>query len=175
MKIWITSSSRVKDSRYLTLAKDVATLFANNGDELLCGGINDSMMKEIFQTFKENNCQTSCLTLECYQEDLSRVDNKYLLASTFDRTKKLYEMADVIIFLPGGTGSLAEIFSSLEEYRTLESNKRLILYNYNNFYEPVITFIKNLVTAGFNDQSILEKISIVSTISELKEKVSEIK
>ncbi len=172
MKIWIASSSRVKDSQYITLAHEVASFFASRGDELLCGGVNDSMMKEIFQTFKKNGRETSCCTLACYQEDLSSVDNASLLDSTFERTRKLYEMADIIVFLPGGTGSIAEIFASLEEYRTLESTKKLILYNYDNFYEPLIMFIKKLVDLGFNDSSILEKIIIVNTLEELEKKVS---
>ena len=70
-----------------------------------------------------------------------------------------------------GTGSLSEIFACLEEYRTLDSNKRLILYNDDGFYDDLISSIGKLIELGFNDKSILEKIEIVNTIDELKERM----
>ena len=122
-------SSRVKEEKYLTLAKEVAEFFAKRNDELICGGINDSMMKVIYEVFRENNQNISCVTLSCYNEDLSMLKNVLLVESTFDRAKELYNQMYIAIFLPGGTGSVAELFASLEEHRTLENNKKLILLN----------------------------------------------
>ncbi len=173
MKVWIISSSRVQDEKYLNLSKQVATFFVKRGDELLCGGINNSMMKKIFDIFAEGQRPTTCVTLECYQENLERVTNKILVDSTFDRTKTLYQMADILLFLPGGSGSLAEIFASLEEHRTIFSQKKLILYNYDGFYDATISILKKLIELNFNDNNIKEHIIVVNTMEELEKKVSE--
>ena len=170
MKVWITSSSKVEDKKYLEIAKNVATLFSQNNYELVCGGIQSSMMKEVYEVFLENKREISCVTLKCYNEEFDTIKPIYV-DSTFDRTKTLYNTSDIIVFLPGGTGSLSEMFSSLEEYRTISSNKRLFLYNYDGFYDEFIIVLNKLVGLGFNDKSILEKIEIVNTIDELRERM----
>lgn len=171
MKVWITSSSRVNDEKYLEIARSVANVLSKFGYDLLCGGISSSMMKEIYNVFSKENRNISCVTLKCYNEVFDCFEPIYV-DNTFDRTKTLYDMSDVIIFLPGGTGSLSEIFACLEEYRTLDSNKRLILYNEDGFYNTLISSLDNLIKLGFNNKSILEKIEIVNTIDELKERMN---
>ena len=170
MKVWITSSSRVKDEKYLGIARRVAYVFSESGYSLVCGGVSSSMMKEVYDTFVNSGNEISCVTLKCYNEVFEDIEPIYV-DNTFYRTKTLYDMSDVILFLPGGTGTLTEIFSSIEEYRTLDSNKRLILYNEEGFYDDLISSISKLIELGFNDKSILEKIEIVNTIDELKERM----
>lgn len=170
MKVWIASSSRVNDEKYLGIARSVATVFSESGYDLVCGGVSSSMMKEVYDTFVNMGNEISCVTLKCYNEEFEGFSPVYV-DNTFDRTKTLYDMSDIIVFLPGGTGSLSEIFACLEEYRTLDSNKRLILYNDDGFYDDLISSIGKLIELGFNDKSILEKIEIVNTIDELKERM----
>ena len=170
MKVWITSSSRVNDEKYLGIARRVAYVFSESGYSLVCGGVSSSMMKEVYDTFLENKRDISCVTLKCYNEIFDEIIPIYV-DNTFDRTKKLYDMSDVVVFLPGGTGSLAEIFSVLEEYRTISSDKRLILYNEDGFYDNLISSLNNLIELGFNDKSILEKLEIVNKVDELKERM----
>ena len=77
------------------------------------------------------------------------------------------------MFLPGGTGSLSEIFSSLEEYRTIDQLKQIIIYNYKGFYDPIISLIERLIKEGFNDEGVIKKLIVVNNLKELKMKVSE--
>lgn len=169
MKVWIASSSRVENNKYLTIAKNVASVFCECGYDLVCGGIASSMMQEVYNEFKRHDKEVSCVTLKCYNEKFDDIEPIYV-DSTFDRLKTLYNLADVLVFLPGGTGSLSELFSSLEEYRTINSNKRIILYNEDGFYDSLISSLDSLIELGFNDKSILNKLEIVNTISDLKKK-----
>ena len=173
MKVWITSSSRVKDDKYLEVGTNVAKIFSNFDYELLCGGISSSMMKNVYDVFSQEKKNITCVTLKCYNEQFDDITPIYV-ENTFDRAKTLYNLADVIVFLPGGTGSISEIFSTLEEYRTISSDKKLILYNEFGFYDTIIMLINDLVSKGFNDISILEKIEIVNSKEELEKRVSEV-
>lgn len=173
MKAWVTFSSKTTDKNHIQLAHDVAELLICKKNEILCGGTNGLMMEQIQSVCKEHNQGYTCVTLECYHEDLSDVEEKYIVSSTFERTKKLYDMADVIVFLPGGTGSLTEIFAALEEYRTLPVKKKMILYNDQGFYNPVLAIIEDFIKRGLNDKDILKNFTIVNNLEELKKKVSE--
>lgn len=170
MKVWITSSSRVEDEKYISIAGRVADVFSKCGYDLVCGGISSSMMKKVYEVFTKNKRDIFCVTLKCYNEVFNEITPIYV-DNTFDRNKNLYDNSDVIVFLPGGTGTVAEIFSSLEEYRTISSNKKLILYNEDGFYDTLIFSLNSLVELGFNDESILEKLKVVNTIDELKERM----
>lgn len=170
MKAFIASSSRSVNEEDLRLARDVAKILIERGDTLICGGISTGMMREIYRAFDDAHRHTSCVTLEVYQEDLERVEEKLLLDTTFDRTKEIYKQMDYAIFLPGGTGCVAEFFSMLEEARTLKT-KKLILYNKNGIFDSLISFIGTAIGEGRNDKSILRYFDIVTTLDELIQKL----
>ncbi len=171
MKITIVSSASVQNPEYLDLAHEVGAFLASESFDLVVGGISGSMMKIIYEEFtKRKNCVV-CNTLSCYQNDLI-CDNTVLYDQTFDRLKGIYNQTDQIIVLPGGTGSLTELFGVLEEIRTQDQQKRIIILNYHNFYTPILNFIDQLIDQGFNQPDIKNYLIIVNTIEELKEKVS---
>ena len=129
----IASSSSVQNGSYIAIAKSYTECLMELDIELVCGGVSTSMMKEVYQTFVEYDKNVTCYTLACYNE--SKIcENTILLDTTFDRTKKLYEESDMICILPGGSGSLAEIFSFVEEART-QTSKPIILINEDNFFD----------------------------------------
>ena len=169
MKICITSSSSVQNESYISMAKNYIESLIDLDIELLCGGVGTSMMKEVYQTFVEHGKNTTCYTLACYDEE-KLCENTVLLDTTFDRTKKLYEESDIICILPGGSGSLAEIFSFIEEARTQET-KPIILVNENNFFDLILKYMHKLIQEGFNEESIMDYIVVVNSKEELKEKV----
>lgn len=173
MRVTIFSSSSVEDKKYLTLAHEVASYLASKKYELVCGGVASSMMLEIYNEFKKKNLNVTCYTLDCYKEDLV-CSNTLIYNQTFDRLKNIYNNTDLFIALPGGTGSLTEIFGCLEEIRTQDKNKKIIIFNYNNFYMPIINFIDKLIENGFNNKEIKDYIVIANNIDELKKKVSEL-
>ena len=79
--------------------------------------------------------------------------------------------------MPGGTGTMSELFSLLEQIRTDESGKKIIIYNKNNHYKDLINQIKKCIEEKFNDDSIYnyliiseDKEEIVKNIKTLIEK-----
>ena len=50
--------------------------------------------------------------------------------------KKLIELSDVLIALPGGVGTLDEVFDVLALFALGEINKNIFLLNINNFWLP---------------------------------------
>ena len=62
----------------------------------------------------------------------------------FERKKKLIELSDVLIALPGGVGTLDEIFDVIALFALGEINKSIFLLNINNFWLPFDNMIKHL-------------------------------
>lgn len=172
MKVTVISSASVREEKYLKLASQVGKMLASHNYDLVVGGISGSMMKIIYEEFIKQKRSVICNTLTCYKDDLI-CKNTVLYDQTFDRLKGIYNATDKIIILPGGTGSLAELFGCLEEIRTQDFNKKIIILNYHDFYTPILNFIDNLIYEGFNSEDIKKYLDIVYTIEELERKVSE--
>lgn len=167
MKMFIGCSSRAGiANKYIEDAGYIAKRLSSKYD-LVIGGVSDNgMFGKILSAFKDKNIYL--YTLLIYNEELSKYNLKYkYLDSTFERTRNILEDSDKILFLPGGTGSLCEIFSMLEEIRTFNLDKKIILYNQDGYYYDIVKLITRLVKDKFNDISILNYIKVFNEKEDL--------
>ena len=51
-------------------------------------------------------------------------------------------ISNLIIFLPGGFGTIDEIFTSIESKRANEHDNDIIIVNFNNYYDSNIYILK---------------------------------
>ena len=79
-----------------------------------------------------------------------------------------------MLILPGGTGSVSEFFAHLEEIRSNDINKTLILYNENHHFDSTINLINDLIERNFNSKSIYNYFKVVNTFDEFKSIIQEI-
>lgn len=169
--VFIACSSRdAINEEYKELATRISIIFTNNGYNLATGGASTGMMGKTYEVFHDNNKAVYAYTVSKYEKDLENLKDSfgYIYQNTFDRTKCLYEKANIIIFLPGGTGTLGELFACLEENRTTENPKQIILFNYNGYFDKVLDLIYYCVTNKFNDESIYSYFKTISTEEELE-------
>lgn len=176
MEVFIaSSSSKIIDQKYLKLAREISKFFVNRNFNLVFGGASFSMMGECYNTFSKNEKQVDAYTVSKYENDLLSLPkaNCNLVSDTLIRFKLMFDKANVVVILPGGIGSLAEFASSLEEYRTLDSNKLVVLYNYEGFYDKIIDWMKDAEREGFISNDLFNDFKIIETQEELKKIVDE--
>lgn len=171
MKVFIASSANeMIDEKYITLASDISLIFAKRNFDLMFGAANYSMMGACYRTFIKYNRTVYACTVPKYIKDFKKLKKaKCIKASdTLSRFRKLYSKSDFIVILPGGIGSLAEFSSAVEEYRASGGNKRIILFNYDGYYNGLITWMKENIETGFFVDDLSDCYDIVSDISELE-------
>ena len=78
-----------------------------------------------------------------------------------------FEDSEVILILPGGLGSFYDLF------RAIESNKKIILYNKDFFYTPIIKKLYELYEDGIESRGPSEYMYIESEINEIIKKLEE--
>lgn len=165
MKIFVgcTSSENIKDS-YKEEVRKIGSFLSKDYD-LILGGVNkNGVFGILIDEFKNKNIDL--ITLPIYKEEYSKNINCTYVDTTFDRCKTCYYMADKILILPGGTGTICEIFSMLEESRTFD-NKEIIIFNLDNYYASSLEMIVNSVKNKYNDMSILDRIKVFNTSDDL--------
>lgn len=160
MKIFIGCGSNPKISDELKLAaEDVCKLIASLGYDLVYGAYNEGMMGVCFNTFKEYNRDVYGINITKYASD----GDYEVYDTSFERLKRICELSDKLLILPGGIGTYSELFGLLEE-----KAKPVILYNYKGFYDDLIKFLnKNLDNNILYDDD-LNNLIIVNNINELE-------
>lgn len=150
------------DDKYIKEASIISKEVSNLSYNLVIGGYSkDGMFSSILNNFKDK--KVSLYTLKLYNEEiLDKNIEVHYVESTFDRTKSIYNATDVLVFLPGGSGTLSEIFSMLEEARTIK-DKYIIIYNYDAYYNTLIKSLAFLINNKFNDESLFNYIKVFNT------------
>lgn len=88
---------------------------------------------------------------ELYEKDdfLDKISQVVIEDTLENRKKKLLE-ADIVVFAPGGVGTLDELaFDCVAMQDGFLKNKPFIIYNINNFFFHILETLKELASTGF--------------------------
>ncbi len=86
-----------------------------------------------------------------YQKDamLEKVTDIVLTDTIENRKKKLFD-ADIVVFAPGGVGTLDELaYDCVAMQDGFIKTKPFIIYNINGFFHHILEYLKEMVRSGF--------------------------
>lgn len=84
----------------------------------------------------------------------------YVMDTFNERQQRLLNSGDIFLCLPGGIGTLSELFDVLVNIDVNKKDFKIILYSYKNFYKNIINFLKDKNREGFIKSRVLENIVI---------------
>ncbi|MFN8672296.1 MAG: TIGR00730 family Rossman fold protein [Candidatus Sericytochromatia bacterium] len=94
-----------------------------------------------------------------------------LVDSMHERKAKMNELSDGIIALPGGFGTLEELFEMLTWAQLGLHQKPIAILDINNFYTSLSNFIQNMVDNGFLKEINQKMLLVSNDISDLLNKM----
>ena len=77
----------------------------------------------------------------------------YLVDSMDARKKKMAELSDAVITLPGGFGTLDELFEMATLVQLRQDNQPIGILNVNRYFDPLLEQIDRMIQAGFVKES----------------------
>lgn len=90
-----------------------------------------------------------------------------------DRKDLMLAQADTAVALPGGIGTLDELFSVAASRTIGYHTKKIILYNINGFWDSLVHLLDDLQERGMIRGHYTDGILPVSTLQELQKKIEE--
>lgn len=171
MRVTISSSSNdLIDSGYKKAAIELTEFLASNGCDLNWGSGSSSIMGICYEIFLKYNRNIYGYTSPKYVDDIQNLpDAKHtIFDDTFLLKKNIFSDADLVICLPGGTGTISEFFSYLEEIRSNDVDKNLVLYNADGHFNSTIELINDLIRRNFNSKSIFDSFVCIDNLEEFK-------
>ncbi len=156
---------------YKEKTKELVKYLASiDNSELIWGAGNTSLMGICYEEFKNNNRNIIGYTNKKYAYIIPELDkaNIELVDTTFDLKKNILYNADVVIYVPGGIGTISEFLSHLEELRSNDVNKLLVLYNMNGYYDKLLDLINYTMEENFTKKEVNNLFKVVNNLEELK-------
>lgn len=152
MKLFIGSSSRDEiDNKYKEACKSFLEVVFKNDNDLVFGADYHSIMGICYDTAKKYNRKVIGITPINFKDDIGdfKYDELVFTNNISERTYKVIEMCDGLIFMPGGIGSIYEFFSALEFIRSGEFDKPIVIFNYDNYYDNLIKMLEKMYKEKF--------------------------
>jgi len=136
---------------------------------IVYGGTTQGLMECIAQNVKKAGGRAiGVLPQIMYESRLgsSFADQLVITKDLTERKDKIMEMADVFVALPGGFGTLDEIFYIMAAGQVGYHNKPLLLFNQNDFYQPLIRQVEQMSLERFTPINYQKRIIVVNTTDE---------
>lgn len=169
MKILVGSSSRDDiPLKYYKESKKLLNKIFVNSHELVFGACNHGLMGASYSVACDNNCNVIGIYPEVYEEDALQVEcEKISVKTVSERTENLIENSDILLFLPGGIGTLYELFTAIESKRANEHNKPIIVYNCCGFYDNLLLQFDKMNDDNFISSNDKDYLYISSSIEDI--------
>ena len=170
IKICLFCGSRSgSDYQWSLMADDLGKKIGNINGEVVYGGGRWGLMGEIAEaSIKSGSKVTGVITHDLLKIESSsqNLDKLFTVDSMAERKSKMIEMADIFLVLPGGIGTLDELFDVWTTRQLKQHTKPIILLNYDDYFKNLISFFKKAVSEGFMTEKHQGLLKIVKTADE---------
>ena len=140
------------DESYEQQATALGIALANQNIGLVYGGADLGLMGAVSNgALSENGEVIGILPKFLQNREIAHKEltELILVDSMHERKTKMNDLCDGIIALPGGIGTLEELFEIMTWVQLGLQNKPIGILNVNNYYESLIAFIDNMISSGF--------------------------
>ena len=171
MKICVFCSANSNiDPEYFERTRELGKWIADHGHTLVYGGCNLGLMECVAEAAHNNGAMTIGVVPRLVEQNgrTSTYINVHVPCEDLsDRKSLMMSQADMFIALPGGIGTLDEIFTVAAASTIGYYRKLVILYDMKGFWQPLIQTLHQLQTQGFIRGNYLERIAVAHNLEEL--------
>ncbi|MAF92912.1 MAG: TIGR00730 family Rossman fold protein [Bdellovibrionaceae bacterium] len=159
---------------FMEAARDLGKYLAENSHTLVYGGANVGLMGAVADSHLKHGGEVIGImpeVLKHYEVAHEALTELHWVKDMHERKAMMEKKSDAFISLPGGVGTLEEFFEQFTWNQIGVHTKPVGLYNVDSYYELLIQFMQNVERSGFLREGDIQKLSIIESVSELKEKM----
>jgi len=167
-------SSEGNDPAIGQLAQELGTYLAQNKITLVYGAAKIGVMGQVAQAALGHNGKVVGIIPEFLKiKEVVHTGLTELIVNKdmHERKMKMQEVSDGFISLPGGFGTLEELFEILTRSQLGLHQKPIGLLNVNGFYDGLLELLGNMVRRGFLKQENYDLLLVDTTIKGLLEQM----
>lgn len=145
-------SAEGKTPAYLEMARHLGEAMAKNNVALVYGGASIGVMGAIADAVMAHGGKVigvipkSLVDYEIAHKDLTEL---HIVEDMHQRKKLMYDKSDAFLSLPGGMGTLDEMFEILTWSQLKLHTKPCFIYNFMGFYDSLLVYLNHSHQEGF--------------------------
>lgn len=171
MKIGIFCSANDNiEPEFFQKTEELGKWAAQNGHTIVFGGCNMGLMECVAKAAKEAGGMTIGVVPSKVEERgrlSDHLDVHIPCADLSYRKQLLMLQSDTFVALPGGIGTLDEVFTVVASATIGYHAKRVVLYNINGFWDSLISLLDDLSGKGMVRGEWQRHIAVANTFEEL--------
>ena len=159
-----------RDPEYLRVAHTLGSTMAARGVDLVYGGAHVGLMGAAADAVLAGGGRVygviphSMMEKELAHPDLTRLD---VVSSMHERKQRMHDLSDAFCALPGGWGTLDEVFEALTWRQIGVHDKPVALLDHAGYYAPLLAAMTHMVDEGFVRASQQEGVLVATEVDEL--------
>ena len=173
MKICIFCSANGQlDPDFFTMTEELGRWLATEGHTLVYGGVNSGLMECVARAVHEVGGRTVGVLPQIVVKSgrlSDYVDTEVLCDNLSDRKQLMADKSDVFIALPGGIGTIDEVFTIAAAHTIGYHDKRVILYNMKGFWDDMIALLDRLQQRGMVRGQWRDYITVADSLDDIKD------
>ncbi|MDQ1332970.1 MAG: hypothetical protein QG576_1005 [Bacteroidota bacterium] len=149
--IFAASSSRI-DKEYGITAARLGSLLAKSGMDVVFGGGGIGLMGKLADAVLAEGGKITGVIPEFMKEEgwgHSGVKDMIITVDMNERKKQMFSMADAVVAMPGGIGTLEELTEAITLKQLSLFEGPIIILNTKGYYDSLFRFIDNMIETNF--------------------------
>ena len=170
------SANNQIDAAFFLQTEELGRWAAKNGHVIVFGGVNQGLMECLAKAVKEAGGKTLGVVPSIVEATgrTSQYNDRVLTCNNLSERKQLMlDESDVFIALPGGVGTLDEVFTVAASYTIGYHHKRVILYNMKGFWDSTIRMLDDLQQRGMVRGQWRDYICVANNLDEMGDLLAE--
>lgn len=91
----------------------------------------------------------------------------HVVDTMHERKNLMFELADAFAVLPGGVGTLDEMFEVVTWKQLGLHDKPILLIDHNGYWEPLTALIRSIIESGFARSGTADLITVAHSVDEM--------
>ncbi|MGM0218619.1 TIGR00730 family Rossman fold protein [Enterococcus sp. AZ126] len=157
---------------YQEQTKELGQWMSQNGYDLVYGGGNVGLMGILADTVIEKGGKViGIMPSFLLERELAHqhITEMHEVRDMHERKRKMIDLADCYLALPGGPGTLEEISEVVSWGRVGEHQNPCIFFNVDGYYDLLADFFDKMVADGFLTQTDREKVFFSNSLEEIQQ------
>jgi uncharacterized protein (TIGR00730 family) len=140
-------SSPGTDPAYVAAARTFGAILAKNGIGLVYGGGAVGMMGELAHAVLDQGGEVTGIIpdfLVAREHAIKGAHGLIVTRDLHERKRKMFELADAFVALPGGVGTLEELVEQLTWVQLGRHRKPVLIANIEKFWDPLCALLDHM-------------------------------
>jgi uncharacterized protein (TIGR00730 family) len=163
-------SSPGNDPAFVAAARSFGKILADNGIGLVYGGGNVGMMGALARAVTAHGGEVTGIIPEflmARERALHSTQGLIVTRDMHERKRKMFELADAFVALPGGVGTLEELVEQLTWVQLGRHRKPVLLANIRGFWDPLCALLDHMRALEFIHGDLSFSLLVASRVEDI--------